>query len=116
MKTVVLVDDSEQILEYLIEVFKSYKTHELLVKAFLDPLTALQFMQRHNADLIITDFQMPDFNGIELAQGIKISISQKIPIFLHTGDSREFPSGLFDKVFRKPTHQKDFFKALDDFL
>ena len=117
MKKIVLVDDAPDVLKLMLERLKEYKTHDLTVKAFEDPVTALTFLKDNEVDLVVTDFQMPHLNGIEFAQSIKISVSQSIPIFLHTGDDRKFPGELFDRIFSKwPFNQEHFFEAMDQFI
>lgn len=45
---------------------------------------ALEAMEEKEFDLIITDFNMPDMNGIELAKQVKV-IAPNTPMILNSG-------------------------------
>ncbi len=69
MLNCVILDDESASLSLL----KSYceKLPEInVVGAFSEPLTALAFIQKQPIDLLITDIDMPDLNGIELANSL----------------------------------------------
>lgn len=64
MTTIVVVDDqltSRHILQQLVSTIES--THD--VKAFADPVEALDWCLRTPVELVLTDYKMPEMNGIE---------------------------------------------------
>jgi len=65
---VLLVDDKDFELESLSFLLED-EGYE--VTGFTDPRTALDFLARHQVDVIVTDLQMPGMNGIELTQKAK---------------------------------------------
>ena len=48
------------------------------------PQEAIREIQTHGADILLTDFEMPEMNGAELASQIKL-ISPQTRIFFTTG-------------------------------
>jgi DNA-binding NtrC family response regulator len=62
---VVVVDDEPEITELLGTYIRSLSgTYE--VRAFNDPEEARAHLLQHGADVLITDFRMPKFDGIQL--------------------------------------------------
>jgi two-component system response regulator YesN len=59
----VIVDDHRILLEGIRALLNN--THEV-VNVFTDPLRAEIFLRDHPVDVLITDYQMPGLNGIEL--------------------------------------------------
>ena len=51
---------------------------------------ALKLLPRHKFDLIMTDLQMPDINGLELINFVKRNPNyRETPLFVITSDTRE---------------------------
>lgn len=76
---VVIVDDEPQITELLITYIHSLHG-DFNVHAFNDPEEARAYLLQHAADVLLTDFKMPKFDGIQLmklmpAESVKILIS-----------------------------------------
>ena len=65
---VLIVDDSKSILQYLESEFK--KT-PYTVKTINNPVRAFDLIQRESFNIIITDIEMPEMNGLELLKKIK---------------------------------------------
>ncbi|MDO4439005.1 MAG: response regulator [Eubacteriales bacterium] len=68
---VVLIDDDILALSSAEEIIKSPALNLELVGAFDNARTALLKLPKLNADLVITDIQMPQMNGLDLLQSIK---------------------------------------------
>ncbi|QKJ22669.1 response regulator [Poseidonibacter lekithochrous] len=67
-KKVLLIEDDEQILE----IFKvALETYFSLVKTAADGKEAWDLFRKEHFDLIVSDIQMPNTNGIMLSKGIK---------------------------------------------
>jgi len=75
--TILVVDDDPQILRML---KTSLQTNGYDVQTALNGVAALEQMQQHQPDLVITDLSMPVMNGVELTQ--KIRESSRIPIIV----------------------------------
>ncbi|WP_409439263.1 HD domain-containing phosphohydrolase [Psychromonas sp. GE-S-Ul-11] len=58
---------------------------DITVIDFADPNEALKWLTTHPVDLIITDYKMPDLNGIEFIQKVReLSHGQHVPIMMIT--------------------------------
>lgn len=67
MKKIVLVDDYQDYVENL-KVYIEFKTDAKCI-TFTDPVMALRYLtQNKDIDILITDFEMPRFNGLEVAR------------------------------------------------
>jgi CheY-like chemotaxis protein len=86
---ILLVDDETELVESGIRVLRwmGYQ-----VQGATDPVEALEMIrdQPHEFDLIISDYSMPQMNGIQLAEEIK-RINPGIPIILLSGYSSDVP-------------------------
>ena len=83
----VIIDDHYDILELL--------KHNLLlegyeVKMFFNAVDALKYINADNTDLLITDWMLPEMNGLELCRHLKMSEpTRDIPIVMLTGKNDE---------------------------
>jgi DNA-binding response OmpR family regulator len=83
----VIIDDYYDILEIL--------RHNLLlegyeVKLFFNAVDALKYINTDNTDLIITDWMLPEMDGLELCRHMKMSASTRdIPLVMLTGKNDE---------------------------
>lgn len=66
---ILLVDDEADIQDVLLEAFETYGFTN--IKAAKCGREAMQLMAHENFDLIISDFLMPEVNGLELFKQIK---------------------------------------------
>lgn len=84
---VVVVDDEELIADYVAAVVRELGTTELHV--YTDAQSALDEWSGRVPDLVITDYQMPGLNGVELIERFRAQESaQKIPIIMVTADGQ----------------------------
>jgi PAS domain S-box-containing protein len=83
LKMVLVIDDEPAILELL--------TETLLLRGFQvlrtpDGRTGVEFATKYLPDVIILDFSMPDFNGIQVVEQLRAHPRTKnIPILINTG-------------------------------
>ena len=83
----VVIDDQYDILEML--------KHHLVgdgyeVKMFFNAVDALKYINMDNTDLVITDWMLPEMDGLELCKNLKMSQStQDIPLIMLTGKNEE---------------------------
>jgi YesN/AraC family two-component response regulator len=64
---VVVVDDEEQITE-LLKTFILCITEEIRIHTFNDPIEARDFVAKNPIDVLITDYKMPKFDGLQLME------------------------------------------------
>ena len=103
-KKVLIIDDNQTNLTILENQLKFWQLKPKLVNS---GKAALKIIESESFDLIITDMQMPEMDGIELAKAIK-NKRPSIPIILLSsvgGESKsKFPE-LFNAVLLKPIKQ-----------
>ena len=100
-KTVLIVDDSELVLKIISNKLK--KAGYDILQA-LDGKQALKLLDGNSIDLLITDLNMPEMDGVELINAVRTNpYYQFIPIILFLSD--EVP----DKRFMKKSGATIFF-------
>ena len=85
---IMIIDDEEAHL-FLMKRSIQKEIPNTIVECFTDPLECLKLLQDIIPDLLITDYLMPEIDGIELIKRIK----QKdidIPIIMITGHGDEY--------------------------
>jgi len=83
-RKVLIVDDESTGRTILTKIIQQVED-DVDVTAFDNPLEALKWLEDNHPDLIITDYRMPDMNGVELIRQIQeIPGSQDIPIMMIT--------------------------------
>jgi len=83
----VIIDDQYEVLELL----KYNLVHEgYEVKMFFNAVDALKYINADNTDLLITDWMLPEMDGLELCRNLKMSVSTRnIPLVMLTGKNDE---------------------------
>jgi two-component system chemotaxis response regulator CheY len=85
---VLIVEDSEASRDYLSTAVASFDGAEVV--ATDRGFEALKLLPLHRFDLIITDIQMPDINGLELINFVKKNPNYRnTPLFIVTAEGRE---------------------------
>jgi two-component system, chemotaxis family, chemotaxis protein CheY len=69
-QTVLLIDDQPTVLAIHTAILKSLKMN-LKIVSMIDPLEALSWMQNKQVDLVISDFHMPQMDGMQFVEAIK---------------------------------------------
>lgn len=83
--SVLVVDDEELIAEYVARVIEELGTAD--VHVYTDPTAAVRDWTDTPPDLVITDYQMPEMNGIQLIERFRAA-SPRIPIVMVTADGQ----------------------------
>ena len=101
---VLVVDDEEGILEILEEYFQNIGFKVLLANNGKAALSLL--LQNKNLDLIISDYNMPYLNGVELYNKICKILSEPPPFIIFSGNINEADILKFTRkpiaILRKP--------------
>lgn len=85
--SVVVVDDEALIAEYVAAVVNELGTTD--VHVCTDPHDALRRFSERLPDLVITDYQMPGINGVELIERFRSDpAAKRIPIIMVTADGQ----------------------------
>lgn len=119
-KVGVLIDDDRNLLQLTTEVLRN---NNYVVYPFQEANEALQWMEQHAYDFIITDIQMPVIDGFELLQSVQKSaeyITKKQPIIAVTGrddlDKSYYLDAGFSTVIYKPYTPKILLKTISAIL
>ena len=85
---VLIVEDSKATREFIAATVEGLPDVEAFMSA--SGFDALKLLPRHRFDLIITDINMPDINGLELINFVKKNPAHKdTPLFIITTEGRE---------------------------
>ena len=80
--TVVIVDDEEMVLTSLSTLLSLETNYD--VKTFVSAAKAVEYLESNSVDLIISDFLMPEMNGLEFLTKAK-SFRPEVPRIILTG-------------------------------
>ncbi len=80
------MDDNENHLKFS-KIYLQQINKDLEIATSTSPKDAIQHLLKEDFDCIISDYQMPELNGIEFAERILSSI--EIPFILYTGEGSE---------------------------
>lgn len=85
---VLIVEDSRASREFIAATVEGVRGLEAVTTS--SGFEALKLLPRHKFDLIITDINMPDINGLELINFVKKNPNyRRTPLFIVTTESRE---------------------------
>lgn len=81
----VLILDDQSTGRVILEKIIIQVADNIVVSSFSDPLTALKWLETNDVDLIITDYRMPEMNGLEFILNVrKLDRCKNIPIMMIT--------------------------------
>lgn len=80
--TVVIVDDEEMVLKSLSSLLALETDYN--VKTFLSPREALEFTNNNDVDLVVSDYLMPDMDGLTFLELVKKE-KPEVPRIILTG-------------------------------
>ncbi|WKN30641.1 sigma-54 dependent transcriptional regulator [Porifericola rhodea] len=116
-KKILIVDDDQDI-RLLLDKFLSKKGYE--TKTASDSATAIDILKSHKCDLVLCDFKLPDLNGLELIQKIKV-INPEAALLVITGYSdvkvavQAIKLGAYDYV-TKPLYPDEILMTIEQAL
>lgn len=83
----VIIDDHQDTLELL---KYNLTREEYEVKNFFNAVDALKYITRENTDLVITDWMLPEMDGLDFCKNLKLSpATQDIPVMMITCRNEE---------------------------
>ena len=112
---ILVVDDQDVILKIIAAAFKN-TSYE--ISAVNNPVEAYQMVEDEHFDIVITDIQMPEMNGLDLLRKIK-KHNGMIPVIIITGYTtinnvlNAFRYGAFD-LFFKPVKPAEIVCAVNE--
>ena len=85
---VLIVEDSSAQRDFISSALQGIEGAEVVCAG--SGFDALKLLPRHRFDLIITDINMPDINGLELINFVKMNPNyRETPLFIVTGEGRQ---------------------------
>jgi len=113
---ILAVDDEKNVLYLIANTLQEYDVTEET-----SPLQAIELMQRHSFDIIITDYYMPTINGIELLEAAnELHKNKRYVSILCTAYGttylfeHEQENGLFQLFLEKPFTRETLHKAITE--
>lgn len=83
--TILFIDDETDLLEVLTFQIRDYVKESLSASSAAE---GLKIVEQKSIDLVVTDFKMPDMNGVELIASLR-KIQPSLPILMLTGFKEE---------------------------
>jgi two-component system response regulator RpfG len=84
-KSQVLILDDQSTGRAILEKIILQVSDNIAVSDFGNPLKALKWLENNDVDLIITDYRMPEMNGLEFIQNVRqLKRCQNVPIMMIT--------------------------------
>jgi DNA-binding response OmpR family regulator len=108
---ILFVDDEPDILDVMMDAFELHGYTN--IKAARCGKEALKLLAKENFDLIISDYLMPELNGLELFKQIKKNISSKAKFLMITGLHKEELDQNEIEVISKPFIFKDLLERVE---
>ena len=85
---VLIVEDSTASREFIASILSQIEGTEVVCAS--SGFDALKLLPRYRFDLIITDINMPDINGLELINFVKMNPNyRETPLLIVTGEARQ---------------------------
>jgi DNA-binding NtrC family response regulator len=116
MPHVIVIDDDPILLQALTETVR-LGIDGVIVDMFDSPRAALEWINHHDYDVIVSDIKMPEMDGLTLLDNIQ-ALRPGVPTILITGHHecdlavRALRNGAYDFI-QKPIDRRYFLKALN---
>ncbi len=110
-----VVDDERSILDAMVIVLRE---HGLGVRGFSDPTRAIDAALRDPPRVILTDYSMPQLDGVTLARTLRERLASECPrlVLVSAHDVRRVERTLFDAVVQKPFRLAELVVRVNAFL
>lgn len=113
-KHILLVDDDKHILDLLEEMLTEFlNKNEYSIKALNSSSEAYKELSLNHYDILITDFRMPNVNGMQLVEKA-IKVNKDIKTFMITGELHiDLPNSISSlRLFKKPVEMNVLIKEI----
>jgi DNA-binding response OmpR family regulator len=82
---ILIIDDQVENLQAMVSIFEEHRPQYIIYQTN-NPLDAVYICQQTNPNLVITDWEMPGLNGIELIKHLRLDKkTAQIPVIMATG-------------------------------
>lgn len=109
-KNILVVDDDSMVRKLLFDVLSLYK---FAVYAVDNGISALDLLKKMDFDIIITDYSMPEMDGIELTKMIRSQYPRSLIIGISADcDERDFLNAGADAFLHKPFYLQDLLSMI----
>lgn len=87
---VLVVDDSKLARKAVVKVLDNLGVLQENIVQCDDGSRAIEYLQQHEVDLVVTDYNMPEVNGIELTKHIRANIElTHLPVLMITSEAND---------------------------
>ncbi|WP_054956201.1 response regulator transcription factor [Paenibacillus dakarensis] len=86
MKTILVVDDEPRTREGVRKTLEAWSSGQYHIETASSGVTALDWLQHHHADILLTDIRMPEIGGLELLERLN-SLSHQPVVIIMSGHS-----------------------------
>lgn len=112
---ILIADDEKMVLQGLEKLLRAARPDDI-VTCFDNPCAALRYAQQHDVDIVISDVQMPQMNGLELCRELQAVTDAKI-IIISGYDDFDYAVNALQlgavHYILKPIKQKDLLDTLE---
>lgn len=118
---ILVVDDLPEIGEFFVALLRRMREHDVTLTAVHDSERALRLVKERPFDIVVSDFRMPNADGIELLQTARVANPRGYRILM-TGyneipaDMSRIRAAAVDAYVQKPLRSQDIILLLFDFL
>ena len=116
MKTILIIDDDNSFRELVRTVLEA---HGFRVLSAANTNEGLGFLARHDLDAIVTDYDLPESNGLVFCRVVSrenARLKRRVPIWMMTGvlslTEEEAREAGAEGIFRKPFRVEEMAKAI----
>ena len=116
MEKILIIDDDVQLTE-LVDEFLSTKKYEVIAK--YTPNEGLDYLDKHNADLIILDIMLPEMDGFQVLRKIREKLSIPVIMLTARGEVTDRIVGLelgADDYLPKPFEPRELLARIQSIL
>ena len=116
MEKILIIDDDVQLTGLVVE-FLSTKKYEVITKH--TPNEALDYLDKHNADLIILDIMLPEMDGFQVLRKIREQLSIPVIMLTARGEVTDRIVGLelgADDYLPKPFEPRELLARIQSIL